>query len=74
MRRSIGQVDSRNTLLVRKLMGVVVWTNAAGFLRISGSGQQDTPDDEDLEFPLDNTRIHPECYITHDIVPKICAQ
>lgn len=23
--------------------------------------------------PLDDTRIHPECYITHDFAPKICA-
>lgn len=68
--RSIRQVDSRNTLLVKKLLGVIVWTNAAGFLRICGTGIAE----EEMEFPLDNTRIHPECYITHDFAPKICEK
>ena len=92
IRRNIGQVDSRNILLVKKLMGPVVWTNAAGFLRITGSSSsssssQSAPDSAGgsgfagaaalddmlaLEYPLDNTRIHPECYITHDFAPKIC--
>ena len=84
IRRNIGQVDSRNTLLVKKLMGPVVWTNAAGFLRVAGSSHPESSggagfagaaaldDMQSLEYPLDNTRIHPECYITHDFAPKIC--
>lgn len=90
IRRNIGQVDSRNTLLVKKLMGPVVWTNAAGFLRIAGSSHAESSggsgsgagagfvgaaaldEMQSLEYPLDNTRIHPECYITHDFAPKIC--
>lgn len=72
--RSIGQVDSRNSLLVKKLMGPVVWTNAAGFLRVTGGSEGGSINEDSLEFPLDNTRIHPECYITHDFAPKICEQ
>lgn len=38
-----------------------------GFLRIA-----DSVADQQLD-PLDNTRIHPECYVTYDFAPKICA-
>eukprot|EP01034_Spumella_vulgaris_P023707 gene23707-29953_t len=67
IRRTLGVVESRNSLLVKKLLGRVVWMNSAGFLRVCDIGQ-----DKQID-PLDNTRIHPECYVTYDFAPKICA-
>jgi transcription elongation factor SPT6 len=67
IRRSMGVVESRNSLLVKKLLGRIVWMNSAGFLRVCDIGQ-----DKQID-PLDNTRIHPECYVTFDFAPKICA-
>jgi transcription elongation factor SPT6 len=64
IRKGAKTITMRNDLLVRKLLGTNVWTNAAGFLRICGDATQD---------PLDNTRIHPECYATYDFATKICA-
>jgi len=67
---SIGSVvDSRKILLERKLMGRHVYNNSAGFIRVS---RETAITDEPID-PLDNTRIHPECYITHDFAVKICA-
>jgi transcription elongation factor SPT6 len=63
IRKKLTTVQNRQELLSKKLLGPVVYTNAAGFLRIS----------ENPVDPLDNTRIHPECYHTHDFAPKICA-
>jgi transcription elongation factor SPT6 len=60
-------VSSRKELQTRKLLGTTVWNNAAGFLRIYDVGTSKIFD------PLDNTRIHPECYIHDDFAPKICA-
>lgn len=64
IRKGAKPITSRNELLLRKLLGSNVWTNAAGFLRICGDHVVD---------PLDNTRIHPECYTTYDFATKICA-
>ncbi len=63
IRKSAKAITSRNDLLLRKLLGSCVWTNAAGFVRIC----------DNVMDPLDNTRIHPECYTTHDFATKICA-
>lgn len=63
VRKGAKAITSRNDLLLRKLLGSCVWTNAAGFLRIC----------DNVVDPLDNTRIHPECYTTHDFATKICA-
>lgn len=63
VRKGAKAITSRNDLLLRKLLGSCVWTNAAGFLRIC----------DNVVDPLDNSRIHPECYTTHDFATKICA-
>mmetsp|Transcript_22708 Transcript_22708/g.37888 ORF Transcript_22708/g.37888 Transcript_22708/m.37888 type:complete len:2014 (+) Transcript_22708:62-6103(+) len=63
VRRSVQTVESRNVLLLKKLLGSNVWTNAAGFIKIG----------KEAVDPLDNTRIHPECYTTYDFATKICA-
>lgn len=63
VRKGAKAISSRNDLLLRKLLGSSVWTNAAGFLRIC----------DNVVDPLDNSRIHPECYTTHDFATKICA-
>lgn len=67
VQRKLGTVESRRSLFDKKVLAECVWKNAAGFLKIT-SGTVDKQLD-----PLDNTRIHPECYITHDFAPKICA-
>lgn len=64
----LGFVSSRRELLERKLMGKVVYNNAAGFIRVCDTGQ-----DEHVMDPFDDTRIHPECYVQNDFAPKICA-
>jgi len=69
IRRRLGSIQGRRELLEGKLVGKVVFTNASGFLRIT----DDTPDRERGLDPLDDTRIHPECYISNDFAPKICA-
>eukprot|EP01038_Epipyxis_sp_PR26KG_P004105 gene4105-5855_t len=67
IRRSIGIVEKRKHLLEKKLLGKVVYNNAAGFLRVTDVGRNKILD------PLENTRIHPECYVTNDFAQKICA-
>lgn len=62
-------VDSRKILLERKMLGGCVYNNAAGFIRIS---RETTMTDFAVD-PLDNTRIHPECYNSNDFAIKICA-
>lgn len=59
----------RKELLERKILGPLVYTNAAGFLKIYDNDRQDPKDD-----PLDFTRIHPECYVTYDFARKICSE
>lgn len=67
IRRSVGTIERRKQLLEKRLLGKVVYNNAAGFLKITDVGQDKVLD------PLENTRIHPECYVTNDFAPKICA-
>jgi transcription elongation factor SPT6 len=57
-------IENRETLLLQKLTGKIVWNNISGFLKISSKTN---------ENPLENTRIHPECYLMYDFAPKICA-
>ena len=64
----LGAVSSRRQLFERKLMGRVVYTNAAGYLRVCDNAVGDIQLD-----PFDDTRIHPECYVQNDFAPKICA-
>jgi transcriptional accessory protein Tex/SPT6 len=65
-----GSIACRNELLEKKLLGPVVWTNAASFLRIPEDRLKSTNVEWD---PFEDTRIHPECYIKDDFAPKICA-
>lgn len=70
IRRKLGSsVRSRKELLERKILPRVVYSNCIGFLRVRD--QDDTG--ETLCDPLDDTRIHPECYISHNFAPKICS-
>lgn len=68
IQRELGAVSSRRQLMERKLMGKNVYNNAAGFLRICDNDNIDA-----LLDPLDDTRIHPECYVLHDYATKMCA-
>ena len=69
-RRAGDIIVNRNELLEKKLLGPVVWNNAASFLRITEDRLKDGRVDWD---PLEDTRIHPECYLRDDFAPKICA-
>lgn len=46
-----------------------MYENAAGFLRIRPGRAEDGEVDLSLDGLniLDNTRIHPECYVTYDM-------
>ncbi|BBN03708.1 transcription elongation factor SPT6 [Marchantia polymorpha subsp. ruderalis] len=56
-----GRVTSRKELLLAlRIMGRRVFINAAGFIRVRGTGQASTGNQ--LLDPLDDTRIHPESY------------
>jgi transcription elongation factor SPT6 len=68
IKSALGFVSSRRELFERKLLGRVVYTNAIGYLRVCDNGISDIQMD-----PLDDTRIHPECYVQNDFAPKICA-
>ena len=68
IREKLKNVSSRVELLERRVLKLNIWTNAASFLRVEDSGQSNTEVN-----PFDNTRIHPECYHSHEWAPKICA-
>lgn len=72
VRRQLSAVVSRKELIEKKILGKIVYTNCAGFLRISETLGIAKNREIQLD-PLDNTRIHPECYITYDFAYKICA-
>lgn len=60
--QSVGRLRTRKELYAGlRLMGMKVFINSAGFIRVCGSGQaaSGTPTWD----PLDNTRIHPESYL-----------
>ena len=69
IRRQLTIVVSRRELLERRLLAKVVFMNSAGYLRIC----DDALDSERGYDPLDDTRIHPECYLSNDFASKICA-
>lgn len=85
LRQKMSFVPSRDALRESRVLGQVVWNNAAGFLRISDFGAEADATDlgasasggdgllQKKRNPFDNTRIHPECYDTHDFAIKICA-
>jgi transcriptional accessory protein Tex/SPT6 len=80
IREKIKNVTSRVQLLERRLLKLNVWTNCASFLRVAPTRKRQHNDggygfeDNDDDFnPLDNTRIHPECYHSNEWCPKICA-
>jgi hypothetical protein len=68
IRRKLSSVTSRKELLERKLVGKVVYLNSIGFLRV-----RDENNDEIQFEPFDDTRIHPECYNSHNFADRICA-
>uniref|UniRef100_A0A7S2K6D1 S1 motif domain-containing protein n=1 Tax=Leptocylindrus danicus TaxID=163516 RepID=A0A7S2K6D1_9STRA len=57
-----GSIGSRKSLLAKKLMGPVVYSNSVAFLRIKGA-----------EHPLDDTRLHPDVYIRNLWAIKIAS-
>ena len=72
-------IVNRKEMLIRKLLSPVVYNNCAGFLRIASiESTIDGPillESASTRYldPFDATRIHPECYVTHDFAPKICS-
>lgn len=81
IRNNVGFLENRQDLLRLKIIGTTVYKNCAGFLRIRHENFEEfTVYDEDPSRgisrhlnPLDDTRIHPECYAAYDFVQKICA-
>jgi transcription elongation factor SPT6 len=72
VRKKLTTVESRQDLFTKKLLGPVVWMNAVGFLKVT-EPTSDTEFREKQHDRFDNTRVHPECYISNDFAPKICA-
>lgn len=68
--RKMSYVSHRKHLLERKVLPKIVYNNCAGFLRICEDGNSES---EYALDPLDDTRIHPEVYNTHNFAPKICS-
>lgn len=60
-------LESRRVIQASNMLGPITYNNAAGFLRITYS------DVISNWNPLDDTRIHPECYDENDFVAKICC-
>ncbi|CBN78798.1 GTB1; RNA binding / hydrolase, acting on ester bonds, also similar to transcription elogantion facto [Ectocarpus siliculosus] len=67
-----GVVPSRKALLSSQVLKSLVYTNAAGFLRIRERGKLAEQLEGQLD-PFDDTRVHPECYNTQDWAQRICA-
>lgn len=65
-----GVVTSRNTLLSSKILGPLVYTNCAGFLRIRKRGSLE---ESETWNPLDDSRIHTECYVKNNWAATICC-
>lgn len=68
IKTQLGHISSRKEFIERKLVGPVVYNNCVGFLRVCKEGYEERAID-----PLDDTRIHPECYIVNDFAGKICG-
>jgi transcription elongation factor SPT6 len=69
IQRSVGSIESRESLLTQKLLGKIVWNNVCGFLKVKVNNRSS----DVLVNPLEASRIHPECYLMYDFAPKICA-
>ncbi len=67
IKRTVKTVDSREILLTRKILGKITWINSSGFLRVTNLNESENA----MLNPFDNTRIHPECYITYEFAHKI---
>ena len=65
-----GVVESRRSLLEKRLMGPVVYNNAVAFLRI-----RETIEQTEGQFlhPLDDTRLHPDVYHRNNWAIKIAV-
>jgi len=53
-----GVVSSRKSILAKRLLGPIVYNNAAAFLRVRATDQLR----DQLLHPLDDTRCHPDLY------------
>jgi transcription elongation factor SPT6 len=62
-----GTVDSRRSLLEKRLMGPVVYNNSVVFLRIRETEQMM----DQVVHPLDDTRLHPDVYHRNNWAAKI---
>ena len=69
MRKNADKVSSRQELLTKKLLDEIIYTNAAGYIRIVDNGNEDVGLN-----PFDDTRIHPKYYITEDWGNLICKE
>jgi len=70
IRDKLKHVSSRAELLERRILKLNVWNNCASFIRVEDT---DNGNGSTEMNPFDNTRVHPECYHTHEWAPKICA-
>ena len=71
IRDKLKHVSSRAELLERRILKLNVWNNCASFIRVEDT---DNGNGTSAEVnPFDNTRVHPECYHSHEWAPKICA-
>lgn len=79
IKKQVGNITNRTQFLELHLLGKVVYANCIGCIRVCnsaiGNGAYDDHDDDDdmVINPLDNTRIHPECYVTYQFLQKIVA-
>lgn len=68
IRRKLPSITSRKVLVEKKILGKIVYANCIGFLRVRDA------DNNEVELdPLDDTRIHPECYNGYNFAIKICC-
>ena len=65
-----GAIESRRSLLEKRLMGPVVYNNAVAFMRI-----RETIEQMEGQFlhPLDDTRLHPDVYHRNNWAIKIAV-
>jgi transcription elongation factor SPT6 len=65
-----GAVESRRSLLEKRLMGPIVYNNAVAFLRIRETTEQMQ---QQFLHPLDDTRLHPDVYHRNNWAVKIAV-
>ena len=64
-----GVVSSRRSLLIKRLLGPIVYNNSVAFLRIQPTDQLQ----DQLLHPLDDSRCHPDVYIRNKWAIKIAV-